>query len=67
MTMNPLYMKMQIRSEMRLAFDQTVAIGAAGEPIAPGKRRGGAVNKNRERPWARSQLAKGVRCHNSPK
>jgi hypothetical protein len=28
---------------------QTVAIGVAGEPIAPGKRKGGAVSKNRER------------------
>jgi hypothetical protein len=25
----------------------TVATGAAGEPIAPGKRKGGAVSKNR--------------------
>jgi hypothetical protein len=28
---------------------QTVAMGVTGDPAAPGKRKGGAVSKNRER------------------
>src|SRR5690349_21609870 len=35
----------------------TVAIALAGEPTAPGNRSGGAVNRKRERPCARSQSA----------
>jgi hypothetical protein len=34
--------KIQIKTSFH-----TVATGAAGEPIAPGKRKGGAVSKNR--------------------
>src|SRR5205823_9859444 len=46
---------------------QTVAIGVAGEPTAPGRRSGGAVSKNRLRPCARSQRASSVRYHSSPR
>src|ERR1051325_10187677 len=40
---------------------QTVAIGVAGEPTAPGRRSGGAVRRKRLRPCARSQRASSVR------
>src|SRR6266403_2071247 len=46
---------------------QTVAIGVAGEPTAPGSRSGGAVSRKRLRPWARSQSASSVRYQISPK
>ncbi len=40
---------------------QTVATGVAGEPTAPGNRKGGPVNRNRLLPFARSQSASSVR------
>ncbi len=46
---------------------QTVAIGVAGEPTAPGRRKGGAVRKKRLRPWARSQSARSFNHQISPK
>jgi hypothetical protein len=45
----------------------TVAMGVAGEPIAPGNLKGGAVNKNLDRLCDLSQFASGDRCHISPK
>src|SRR5207245_5976567 len=45
----------------------TVAIGVAGEPTAPGSRRGGAVRRKRLRPCARSQRASSVKYHSSPR
>src|SRR3989441_3264353 len=46
---------------------QTVAIGVAGEPTAPGRRSGGAVSRKRLRPCSRSQRASAVRYHSSPR
>ena len=45
----------------------TVPIGVAGDPIAPGRRSGGAVKKNLERLCSRSQLASGDKCQISPR
>jgi hypothetical protein len=46
---------------------QTVATALAGEPTAPGRRRGGAVRRKRERPCARSQSARSERSQISPR
>src|SRR5690349_11829047 len=45
----------------------TVPTGVAGEPTAPGRRNGGAVNKKRLRPCARNQFASSVRYQISPR
>ena len=45
----------------------TVATALAGEPTAPGRRRGGAVRRKRERPLARSQSARSESSHISPR
>ena len=45
----------------------TVAMALAGEPTAPGRRKGGAVNRKRERPLARSQSAKSDKSQISPR
>ena len=45
----------------------TVATALAGEPTAPGRRRGGAVSRKRERPLARSQSASSESSQISPR
>ena len=47
--------------------DVLVATGVAGDPTAPGKRNGGAVNRKRLRPLARSQSANSDNYHISPR
>ena len=46
--------------------NQTVAIGVTGEPMAPGRRRGGAVSMKRVRWCSRSHWASSRRYHSSP-
>jgi len=48
------------------ARTQTVATGVRGEPTIPGSRSGGAVSRNRLRPFSRSQPASSCRYHISP-
>src|SRR5947208_15458659 len=45
----------------------TVATALAGEPTAPGRRKGGAVSRKRERPLARSQSARSESSQISPR
>jgi len=51
----------------RRAPRYTVATALAGEPTAPGRRSGGAVSRNRERPFARSQSARSDKSQISPR
>ena len=55
------------RAACREKVDYTVAMALAGEPTAPGRRNGGAVNRKRERPCARSQLASSDKYQISPR
>jgi len=50
-----------------VASRHTVAIGVTGEPVAPGRRRGGAVSSSRDRPAARRCAANSDSHHNSPR
>ena len=58
---------MKIFFSGELSGTQIVATGVVGEPTAPGNRKGGAVNKNLERPLLWRALANSERYQISPK